>query len=93
MGGQLGQCHGLGFGYRRSAGAFQDEVPGVGVVQGAGAVQGRAEPAQQYRQAQLDVAHVPGLQDVGVKAALPSPVSVIWAGANHNRSTMPEMDS
>jgi hypothetical protein len=43
-----------------SRGAFQDEVPGVGVVQGTGAVQGRSEPAEQGGVAELDVADVAG---------------------------------
>ena len=60
VGGQLGQRHGLGFGDRRFAGAFQDEVPGVGVGQGAGAVQGGAEPVQQGGEPELDVGQVPG---------------------------------
>ena len=41
---------------RRFAGALQDEVPGVGVVQAAGAVERGAEPAQQGRVPELDVA-------------------------------------
>ena len=59
-GGQLGQRQRLGFGDGRLAGAFQDEVPGVGVVEGAGAVQRRAEPAEQGGVAELDVPDVPG---------------------------------
>ena len=51
---------GLGFGHGRFAGAFQDEVPGVGVGQGARPVEGRAEPAQQRGVAELDVADVSG---------------------------------
>ena len=51
---------GLRLGDGGFAGAFQDEVPGVGLVQGAGAVQGGAEPVQQGGVAQLDVAQVPG---------------------------------
>ena len=58
VGDQFGQGHGLGFGHDWFAGAFQDEVPGVRAVEGAGAVQGRAEPAQQGRVAELDVAQV-----------------------------------
>ena len=60
VGGQLGQRHRLGLGDRRFAGAFQDAVPGVRVGEGAGAVQRRAEPAEQGGVAELDVGQLPG---------------------------------
>ena len=42
--GQFNQREGLGFGDRLFAGAFEDEVPGVGVGECAAVVQGGAEP-------------------------------------------------
>ena len=45
-GGQFGNGHRLRLGHTRLAGAFQDEVPRVGLIEAAGTVQGRAEPVQ-----------------------------------------------
>ena len=58
MGNQFGQCHGLGFGDGLFAGAFQDAVPRIGTIEGAGSVQGGAEPAEQGGVPELNVADV-----------------------------------
>ena len=58
MGDQLGQRHRLRLGDRSLAGAFQDEVPGVGIGEAAGCVQGRAKPAQQGAVSQGDIGQV-----------------------------------
>ena len=58
VGDQFGQRHGLGLGDGLLAGAFQDEVPGVGIGEGAGAVQARAEAREQGTVAQADIAQV-----------------------------------
>ena len=60
MGGQLGQRHRLRLGDGGFAGAFQDAVPGVRVGEGARAVQGGAEAAEEGGVAELDVGQVPG---------------------------------
>ena len=65
MGDHFGQGHGLGFGDRLFAGAFQDAVPGIRAVQGAGPVQGRTEPAQQGGLPELDVADRYGTERIG----------------------------
>ena len=59
-GDQLGDGQGLGFRDGGFAGAFEDKVPGVGVSQGTGAVEGAAESAEQGVVAELDVADVAG---------------------------------
>jgi len=59
MGEQLGDGERLSLRDRLLAGAFQDEVPGVGVREGAGAVEAGAEAVEQRPVAQGDVGQVP----------------------------------
>jgi hypothetical protein len=56
--GQFNQREGLGFGHRLLAGAFEDEVPGVGVRQGAAVIESGAKAVQQGPVAQADVAQM-----------------------------------
>ena len=52
---KLRDGHGLGFGDRLLSRAFQDEIPGVRIRQGARTVQARAEARQQGAVAQADI--------------------------------------
>jgi hypothetical protein len=74
---QFDQGHGLCLGYRLLAGAFQDEVPGVGVGEGSAPVQGRAEAPQEGAVPECDAAQVgAGGADRGDLGPVPGPGGV-----------------
>jgi hypothetical protein len=58
VGDEFDEGEGLGFGDGVLAGAFQDEIPGVGVGELAGAVEGGAEAGEEGPVAQVDVGDV-----------------------------------